>query len=64
MNYQEVRQTAWGEKNGQKAMVELLQQRGAQANLSFDPPWATSFAWDLRRENDEIAELLWLRGAT
>ena len=54
----------WAAKSGQKAMVELLLERGAQTNLSDDPIWATPLAWALQRGHQEIAELLRLHGAT
>lgn len=42
----------------QRKMVQLLLQRGADANLPHDQPWATPLAWALRQGQPEIAELL------
>ena len=48
----------WAAKFGQAEMVRFLLSRGAQLNLSDDPPWATPLSWATRRGHQAVVEIL------
>lgn len=48
----------WAARAGQRATVEWLLARGAEARLPLDKPWALPAAWARLFGHDELAQLL------